>query len=186
VFDVAKDAADMILLNDDFTSIVNGIEEGRLIFDNLKKSIAYTLSSNIPEIAPFLMFIIFQIPLPLSTVMILCVDLGTDMVPAISLAYEQPELDIMRRKPRNAQIDHLVNSRLISFSYLQIGVVQALAGFYTYFLVMLDYGFKPGFLFFLAREDGYLPANFEGTGQWVAGRYPSSLARKNKNPGLNP
>lgn len=55
--DVAKDAADMLLLNDDFSSIVNGVEEGRLIFDNLKKSIAYTLSSNIPEIAPFLFFI---------------------------------------------------------------------------------------------------------------------------------
>jgi sodium/potassium-transporting ATPase subunit alpha len=121
--DVAKDAADMILLNDDFSSIVDGVEEGRLIFDNLKKSIAYTLSSNIPEIGPFISFITFQLPLPLSTVMILCVDLGTDMVPAISLAYEQPELDIMRRRPRNAQVDHLVNSRLISFSYLQIGII---------------------------------------------------------------
>ena len=89
-------------------SIVNSVEEGRLIFDNLKKSIAYTLSSNIPEIAPFLFFILLQIPLPLSTVLILCVDLGTDMVPAISLAYEGPELDIMRRKPRDALIDHLV------------------------------------------------------------------------------
>jgi len=78
----------MILLNDDFASIVDGVQEGRLIFDNLKKSIAYTLSSNIPEIGPFISFIIFQLPLPLSTVLILCVDLGTDMVPAISLAYE--------------------------------------------------------------------------------------------------
>jgi len=56
---VAKDAADMIILNDDFSSIVNGIEEGRLIFDNLKKSIAYTLTSNIPEICPFIAFILF-------------------------------------------------------------------------------------------------------------------------------
>merc|ERR1719197_1273824 len=61
--DVAKEAADMILLTDDFSAIVDGIEEGRLIFDNLKKSIAYTLSSNIPEISPFLMFIIIQMPL---------------------------------------------------------------------------------------------------------------------------
>ena len=53
---------------------------GRLIFDNLKKSIAYTLTSNIPEISPFLMFIILSIPLPLGTVTILCIDLGTDMV----------------------------------------------------------------------------------------------------------
>jgi len=86
--DVAKNAADMLLLDDNFSSIVNGVEEGRLIFDNLKKSIAYTLSSNIPEILPFIFFILFQVPLPLSTVLILCIDLGTDMVPAISFAYE--------------------------------------------------------------------------------------------------
>ena len=78
--DVSKQAADMILLDDNFASIVTGVEEGRLIFDNLKKSIAYTLTSNIPEISPFLLFIIADIPLPLGTVTILCIDLGTDMV----------------------------------------------------------------------------------------------------------
>lgn len=78
--DVSKQAADMILLDDNFASIVVGIEEGRLIFDNLKKSIAYTLTSNIPEITPFLFFILLNIPLALGTVTILCIDLGTDMV----------------------------------------------------------------------------------------------------------
>lgn len=78
--DVSKQAADMILLDDNFASIVTGVEEGRLIFDNLKKSIAYTLTSNIPEISPFLVFILAEIPLPLGTVAILCIDLGTDMV----------------------------------------------------------------------------------------------------------
>ena len=152
--DVAKDAADMLLLDDNFNSIVKGVEEGRLIFDNLKKSIAYTLSSNIPEIAPFIFFIIFQVPLPLSTVLILCIDLGTDMVPAISFAYENAELDIMHRKPRNSKMDHLVNAKLISFSYLQIGMVQMIAGFYTYFWVMLDYGFPPSLLFGLNQVEG--------------------------------
>lgn len=69
------------------TSII-GVEEGRIIFDNLKKSIAYTLSSNIPEIAPFLLNVVAGLPLALSTVMILMVDLGTDLAPAISMAYE--------------------------------------------------------------------------------------------------
>jgi sodium/potassium-transporting ATPase subunit alpha len=78
--DVSKQAADMILLDDNFASIVTGVEEGRLIFDNLKKSIAYTLTSNIPEISPFLLFILASVPLPLGTVTILCIDLGTDMV----------------------------------------------------------------------------------------------------------
>jgi len=141
--DVAKNAADMLLLDDNFSSIVNGVEEGRLIFDNLKKSIAYTLSSNIPEILPFIFFILFQVPLPLSTVLILCIDLGTDMIPAISFAYENPELDIMDRVPRNAKRDHLVNSKLICFAYLQIGVIQASAGMYTYFVILNDYGIRP-------------------------------------------
>jgi len=144
--DVSKEAADMILLDDNFASIVNGVEEGRLIFDNLKKSISYTLTSNIPEISPFLAFIAFTIPLPLSTVLILCIDLGTDMIPAISLAYEKAESDIMSRPPRDAKVDHLVTAKLIGFAYLQIGIMQALAGFYTYLVVLGDYGIHPNSL----------------------------------------
>merc|ERR1711988_1988362 len=145
--DVSKDAADMILMNDDFSAIVTGVREGRLIFDNLKKSIAYTLSSNIPEISPFLLNVCAGIPLSLSTVLILCVDLGTDMIPAISLAYEAAEADIMERPPRDAKEDHLVTLKLVSFAYLQIGVFQALGGFYSFFTVMYDYGFKSGDIF---------------------------------------
>merc|ERR1711998_782292 len=155
--DVAKNAADMLLLDDNFSSIVNGVEEGRLIFDNLKKSIAYTLSSNIPEISPFIFFILFQTPLPLSTVLILCIDLGTDMVPAISFAYENPELDIMDRVPRNSKRDHLVNSKLICFAYLQIGVIQASAGMYTYFLILNDFGIRPITVWQLALQRGPIP-----------------------------
>ena len=124
--DVSKQAADMILLDDNFASIVTGVEEGRLIFDNLKKSIAYTLTSNIPEISPFLLFILADIPLPLGTVTILCIDLGTDMVPAISMAYEEAESDIMKRQPRNPFTDKLVNERLISMAYGQIGMIQVI------------------------------------------------------------
>ncbi|EHH15412.1 hypothetical protein EGK_01498 [Macaca mulatta] len=141
--DVSKQAADMILLDDNFASIVTGVEEGRLIFDNLKKSIMYTLTSNIPEITPFLMFIILGIPLPLGTITILCIDLGTDMVPAISLAYESAESDIMKRLPRNPKTDNLVNHRLIGVAYGQIGMIQALAGFFTYFVILAENGFRP-------------------------------------------
>ncbi|XP_037669372.1 sodium/potassium-transporting ATPase subunit alpha-4 [Choloepus didactylus] len=141
--DVSKQAADMILLDDNFASIVTGVEEGRLIFDNLKKSIAYTLTSNIPEITPFLLFMILSIPLPLGTITILCIDLGTDMVPAISLAYESAESDMMKRAPRNPKTDNLVNNRLIGMAYGQIGMIQALAGFFTYFVILAENGFKP-------------------------------------------
>merc|ERR1719352_1700412 len=153
--EVTKDAADMILLDDNFASIVKGVEEGRLIFDNLKKSIAYTLSSNIPEIAPFLSFITVDIPLPLSTVLILCIDLGTDMVPAISMAWETAEADIMKRKPRNQNVDRLVTRKLICFAYLQIGIIQAMAGFYSYLVVLSDYGFMPHTLPGLGADDNW-------------------------------
>ncbi|XP_045105773.1 sodium/potassium-transporting ATPase subunit alpha-like isoform X1 [Portunus trituberculatus] len=150
--DVSKQAADMILLDDNFASIVTGVEEGRLIFDNLKKSIAYTLTSNIPEISPFLFFMIASVPLPLGTVTILCIDLGTDMVPAISLAYEEAESDIMKRQPRNPFTDKLVNERLISMAYGQIGMIQALAGFYVYFVIMAENGFLPPILFGIREQ----------------------------------
>merc|ERR1712241_1575592 len=149
--DVSQGAADMILLDDNFASIVTGVEEGRLIFDNLKKSIAYTLTSNIPEISPFLLFIIADVPLPLGTVTILCIDLGTDMVPAISMAYEGAESDIMKRQPRNPFTDKLVNERLISMAYGQIGMIQASAGFFVYFVIMAENGFLPWDLFGLRR-----------------------------------
>ncbi|XP_012604632.2 sodium/potassium-transporting ATPase subunit alpha-4 [Microcebus murinus] len=156
--DVSKQAADMILLDDNFASIVTGVEEGRLIFDNLKKSIAYTLTSNIPEISPFLLFIILGIPLPLGTIAILCIDLGTDMLPAISLAYESAESDIMKRLPRNPKTDNLVNNRLIGMAYGQIGMIQALAGFFTYFVILAENGFKPNDLLGIRLhwEDRYL------------------------------
>jgi sodium/potassium-transporting ATPase subunit alpha len=137
---VAQDAADMILMDDNFASIVKGIEEGRLIFANLKKSIAYTLTSNIPEITPFLCEIALQIPLALTTIMILCIDLGTDMLPAISFAYETSEQDIMKQPPRDRNKDKLVTWTLISWSYLQIGFIQAIAAFTTFFYVFQRVG----------------------------------------------
>jgi sodium/potassium-transporting ATPase subunit alpha len=103
--DVSKQAADMILLDDNFASIVTGVEEGRLIFDNLKKSIAYTLTSNIPEISPFLLFILFNVPLPLGTVTILCIDLGTDMVSPADFISNKYDLTIPALSTKLKQTD---------------------------------------------------------------------------------
>ncbi len=153
--DVSKQAADMILLDDNFASIVTGVEEGRLIFDNLKKSIAYTLTSNIPEITPFLLFICADIPLPLGTVTILCIDLGTDMIPAISMAYEEAESDIMKRMPRNPFTDKLVNERLISVAYGMIGMIQAAAGFFTYFVILAGKHFISILMYNKSNNDNY-------------------------------
>jgi len=149
--DVSKQAADMILLDDNFASIVTGVEEGRLIFDNLKKSIAYVLTSNVPEVAPFMMIVLADIPLALGTVTILFIDLGTDIVPAIAFAYETCESDIMKRPPRNPKVDTLVGSALISKSYGQIGMIQAFGGFFTFFVVMGQHGFYPSSLIGIRR-----------------------------------
>ena len=111
--DVSKQAADMILLDDNFSSIETGIEEGRVIFDNLKKSICYTLSSKMPEMSPYIFYFFMDIPLALGPIYILCIDFGTDMVPAISLAYETAESDIMKRMPRNPKVNPLVTDKYV-------------------------------------------------------------------------
>ncbi|KAL3887086.1 hypothetical protein ACJMK2_027042 [Sinanodonta woodiana] len=155
--DVSKQVADMILLDDNFASIVTGVEEGRLIFDNLKKSIAYALTANIPELTPFLALILFNIPLPLGTIAMLFICLGTDMVPAISLAYESAENDIMKREPRDPNKDKLVNERLIGMAYAQIGMIESAAGFFVYFVVLGESGFWPSRIYGI-REQWDSPA----------------------------
>lgn len=97
------------------------------------------------------------------------IDLGTDMVPAISFAYENPELDIMERKPRSAKLDHLVNTKLIYFAYLQIGITQAAAGFYTYFVIMNDFGIPPTTIWFLHLKQGFFPEATDVYNPSVAG-----------------
>ncbi|XP_053308078.1 potassium-transporting ATPase alpha chain 2 [Spea bombifrons] len=141
--DAAKNAADMILLDDNFASIVTGVEEGRLIFDNIKKSIGYTLTKNIAELCPFLIYIIASIPLPIGTITILFIDLGTDIIPSVSFAYEKAERDIMNRKPRRKNVDRLVNQQLALYAYLQIGIIQSVGAFLNYFTVMAEQGFLP-------------------------------------------
>ncbi len=137
--DVSRENADMILMDDTFSSLMSGIEEGRLLFDNLKKFLVYTLSSNIPEVLPFLAFILIGIPLPLGSITILFIDIVSDLVPGISLAYEKPEKDIMKRNPRKAG-DHLVNARMIFMSYGLVGTIQAFAGFFMYTVIMAEHG----------------------------------------------
>lgn len=150
--EVSQQSADMILLDDNFASIIIGVEEGRKIFDNLKKSIAYTLASNVPEILPFLAFVLLNIPLPLGVMAILCIDLLTDMLPAISLAYEKAESDIMQRPPRNPRKDKLVTRKLYFLAYGHIGLVEAMGGFFVYFAIMAEHGFWPSRLFGLREK----------------------------------
>jgi magnesium-transporting ATPase (P-type) len=95
--DVAREAADIVLIDDNFASIVAAIEQGRAVYDNVRKFVTYIFASNMPEIVPFIAFVLFGIPLPLTVMQILAVDLGTDLLPALALGTEPPEPDVMRR-----------------------------------------------------------------------------------------
>ncbi|KAG6455378.1 hypothetical protein O3G_MSEX009183 [Manduca sexta] len=142
---VSKQTADIILMDDNFATIVTGIEEGRKIFDNLKKSMCYILISNVPEILPVLMFILASIPLPLGVMTILCVDLGTDMWPAVALSYERVETDVMARAPRTS--DPIVSASMLRLVYGHLGLIEFAAGMYAYYVVMAEHGFYPADLF---------------------------------------
>ncbi|MDQ1314157.1 MAG: sodium/potassium-transporting ATPase subunit alpha [Pseudomonadota bacterium] len=141
--DVAKEAADMILLDDNFASIVAAIEEGRAVFDNLRKFLTYILSSNIPELVPYLAFVLFRIPLPLTIIQILAVDLGTDMLPALALGAEKPDPDVMRRPPRKRS-ERLLSWNLIARAYLFLGVLEAAAAMAVFFFVLNIAGWQYG------------------------------------------
>lgn len=90
---------------------------GRLIFDNLKKTIAYTVTHLVPEIAAYLAYVAVSVPLGLGSITLLFIDVGTDIVPAVTLAYERPENDIMLRSPRNPVTDRLVNAASVKVSF---------------------------------------------------------------------
>jgi sodium/potassium-transporting ATPase subunit alpha len=141
--DAAKAAADMILLDDNFASIVAAVEEGRAVFDNIRKFLTYILSSNIPELVPYLAFALFRIPLPLTVIQILAVDLGTDMLPALGLGAEKPDPDIMRRPPRPRR-QRLLDWGLLARAYLFLGVMEAAAAMAVFFFVLHRSGWQYG------------------------------------------
>lgn len=141
--DVAREASNMVLMDDNFATIVSAVEEGRTIFDNIKKFIAYILTSNIPEILPFIAYVLLDIPLPLTVVLILAIDLGTDILPALGLGAESPETDVMRKPPRSRK-ERLLTRNLLLMSYGVVGMIQAAAGFFSYFVVLFHGGWQWG------------------------------------------
>jgi len=153
--DVAREAADMILTDDNFASIVNAIEEGRAVFENLRKFTHYILASNIPEAVPFISMVLFKIPLPLTVMQILAIDLGTDMLPALALASEPPEPGIMKRSPRPRN-ERLLTVKGMAKAYLFLGPIEALAAMIAFFMVY----FNNGFTLSKIQEIGVDPKNY--------------------------
>lgn len=141
--DVAKEASDMVLLDDNFATIVNAIEEGRAVYENIRKFISYIFTSNIPEIVPYLVFVLFKVPLPLTIMQILAIDLGTDMLPALALGAERPTEGLMSVPPRSPK-ERLLNLRLIGRAYLFLGPIEAMAGLFGFFYVLKGGGWQWG------------------------------------------
>ncbi len=141
--DVAKEASDLILLDDNFASIVNAIEEGRTVFENIRKFMTYILTSNIPELIPYIAFVIFKIPLPLTIIQILAVDLGTDMLPALALGAEPSDKKLMHQPPRPTK-ERLLSAGLIIRAYLWLGMLEAAASLSAFFYVLHQAGWEYG------------------------------------------
>lgn len=141
--DVAKEASGIILLDDNFATIVHAVEEGRAVYDNIKKFITYILTSNIPEILPFIAYVLFPIPLPITVIQILSIDLITDILPAIGLGNEPPEEDIMMRPPRRRE-ERLVSLKTFLRSYGIVGPTEAAMSFIVFFLILSAGGWMWG------------------------------------------
>jgi potassium/sodium efflux P-type ATPase len=139
--DVAKEAADMILTDDNFASIVRAIEEGRAVYSNIRKFMVYILNSNMPEAVPSAAFLFSRggIPLPMTVMQILSVDLGTDMLPALGLGTELPEEGVMEQPPRS-QKDPLLNRNVFIKAFLWYGMLESLISMGAYFFVNMQYG----------------------------------------------
>jgi magnesium-transporting ATPase (P-type) len=148
--DVAKEAAPMVLLDDNFASIVNAIEEGRAVYANIRKFTTYIITSNAPEAWPFILQILFNVPLALTVIQVLAVDLGTDLVPALALGAEPPEPGLMDRPPR-ARSERLVDGRLLARALLWLGSIQTLLCFSGFFLLYWTMGYRD--LWHLPRPD---------------------------------
>lgn len=141
--DVARAAADMVLADDHFGSIAAAIEEGRAVYDNVRKFTTYILASNVPEAVPFVVFVLFGIPLPLTVMQILAVDLGTDLLPALALGAESPEADVMSRPPR-PRSTRLLDRPTLLRAYAWLGSIEAALGLVAYFFAYGWSGWRPG------------------------------------------
>ncbi|HAJ61826.1 MAG TPA: HAD family hydrolase [Cyanobacteria bacterium UBA8543] len=137
--DVAREAADIVLIDDNFATIVGAIEQGRAVYQNIRKFMTYILSSNVAEVVPFLAMVALKIPPALIIMQILAVDLGTDMVPALALGAEPPEAGIMQQPPRSKK-KPLLDWSLLARAYGFLGLIEAAAAMTGFLAVWWSHG----------------------------------------------
>jgi P-type Ca2+ transporter type 2C len=141
--DVAKEAAQMILADDNFATIVQAVELGRGVFQNIRKFIVYIFAHLGPEAVPFVFFAFFPVPLALTALVILAIDLGTETLPALALGMEHPEPDLMQQSPRRRS-EPLVTSNMLARAYLYFGLIEAALVMSAFFLVLSHGGWRWG------------------------------------------
>jgi magnesium-transporting ATPase (P-type) len=160
--DVAREAADMVLLDDSFASIVKAVESGRAIYENLRKFIVYVFSHNWAELIPFVLYAVLGIPLPLLVVQVLAIDLGIDVIPSLALSREPPEKGIMQEPPRS--IKERLFDRRVFLRSLFVGSIIAAGAMYGCLSAWSAGGWRLGLS--LAGSD---PVYIRGTTMTFAG-----------------
>ncbi|MHB1016256.1 MAG: cation-translocating P-type ATPase, partial [Desulfurivibrionaceae bacterium] len=141
--EVAKEAADMVLLDDNFSSIVIAIEEGRTVYFNIKKFVTYILSHNAPELVPYILQFFLKIPLPLSVIQIISIDLGSDMLPGLALGSERPEKNIMNQPPVSRK-GKILDREVFLRGYFFLGLIEATAAMVAFLFFLLLHGWQYG------------------------------------------
>jgi magnesium-transporting ATPase (P-type) len=141
--DVAKEAADMVLLDDNFASLVNAIEEGRAVFQNIRRFLTYILAHNVPQLVPYLAFVLFRIPLALTPLQSISIDMGTDSLTALGLGVERPSPQAMERPARSLQ-QRLLDGPLAVRAYLFLGAIEAVGAMSAFFFVLYRGGWSYG------------------------------------------
>jgi Ca2+-transporting ATPase len=183
--DVAKEAADMILTDDNFASIVSAVEEGRAVYANIKKFSTYIFTSNAPEAVPFIFFAFSQtrIPLALNIMQILSIDLGTDLVPALALGAEHPEPGIMDKPPRDLH-EHVITPALLARAYLWLGPIQSIAAMSAFFMTYWTSGYWGQFLNLPGEGTLYLSATTMALAAVVITQIGNVLAQRTERSSI--
>ncbi|MGZ4307930.1 MAG: cation-translocating P-type ATPase [Gaiellaceae bacterium] len=139
--DVAREASTMVLTDDNFATIVAAVEAGRQVFDNVRKFILYIFAHATPEVVPFLVFALSggAVPLPITVLQILAIDLGTEIFPALALGREPPEPGLMERRPR-PRSEGVIRASLLRRAWLFLGLIEAALVLFGFFFVLVGAG----------------------------------------------